>query len=577
MEEGLMAEEKKDGEKNPTGEIPSDSGLGNLPPLSDFDSRGEVGGSDSGLPPLGKFGDLSDHSGLPPISDLQVETPVPSGGNIKPPPPGYETPGMFSSGGVPSKGSGFQDLAADSDFSPETPEIGPGPGLDSNVDTPMFDSAFGGAGGGFDFAGMRTPAPTQAMETPMFGAPAVAAPAPQSGFDAGAFGAGFDFGGGTPAPDFSPDTDFQQPTPANAPEGKKPKAPKKSGGNGLAVILLAAGLIVGLCLGPLVMSKLSFLPVPNPVQDELTKAKDEVAKLNKDLQKYRSIPQASAVTITPEQLKELEEKIRQANVDLQTASGKLDETNKSLNDKNTALAAINDDIKKKTEEFVTAQEMYEDLQNETAIVQARQKGLIAEVERLTSQVGALDEANQRSVSTKEALMHAVDRLVVQIKESIPLAPEKYSHTTRLALAEGLRDQLSSAKWVTPALMDSYTDVYVKELEIAGAQDYFFAKLPVTDQFGTMTQKGCECVMNGNWSVYFRSIDGANVGSYQNISIGGTMQWGVKEDFQPPAKKEIEALVSSKRVPDYEQKIKALAQKQAATQEGTTLQRTFGSL
>ena len=42
----------KDGEETP--DISGDSGLGNLPPLSDFDSQSGLE-SDGGLPPLGSF------------------------------------------------------------------------------------------------------------------------------------------------------------------------------------------------------------------------------------------------------------------------------------------------------------------------------------------------------------------------------------------------------------------------------------------------------------------------------------------------------------------------------------------
>ncbi len=67
-----------------------DSGLGNLPPLSDFESSAGGGGFDSGLPPLSAIDPSSDKDrisigGLPPISDIPVETPIPTGGAIRPP------------------------------------------------------------------------------------------------------------------------------------------------------------------------------------------------------------------------------------------------------------------------------------------------------------------------------------------------------------------------------------------------------------------------------------------------------------------------------------------------------------
>ena len=85
-----MADDKFFGEES-QGEIISDSGLGNLPPLSDFDSQSGIGASDAGLPPLGGFDEVGrggyDDGGLPPISDIDVETPQPSGISTPPPTP----------------------------------------------------------------------------------------------------------------------------------------------------------------------------------------------------------------------------------------------------------------------------------------------------------------------------------------------------------------------------------------------------------------------------------------------------------------------------------------------------------
>ncbi len=233
-----------------------ESDLGNLPPLSDFESSAG-GGFDSGLPPLSSIDSDSDKgeervSGLPPISDIPVETPQPTGGAVKPPPaeygstPVFGTPSSDSGLDTPS-GTGFQDLSADSDFTPETPEVAP-PGPESDIDTPLFDSAFGGTGG-FS-AAADTSAPTQAMETPMFGADQG-----NQGFDADAFGSGAGSGGfdqGTPVPDFGPDT--AAPTAMTPPPAPQPaKAGRGGGGKGVLVgiVALIIGLLaVGIFAGP---------------------------------------------------------------------------------------------------------------------------------------------------------------------------------------------------------------------------------------------------------------------------------------------------------------------------------------
>jgi hypothetical protein len=307
-----------DDDDSPIGDS-GDSGLGNLPPLSDFDSHSGLD-SDGGLPPLGSFeSETSDEDGgsrgLPPIGDIQVETPQPIGGGFAIPPKGFDsnvrdtfssgapaldTPGIDTpthdtpSGRFGDPGTGFQDLAADSDFSPETPEIGPGP--DSNVDTPMFDSAFGaGSRGGFGMSSGDTPAPTQAMETPLFGDSPMGG---DGGFDAGAFGGDFstgsgadqfgrggarggsDFNMGTPAPDFSPDTEAKM----GVDKPKKSKGGKGGGSPIVGVLVGVAALVAGILASPYVAPFLTFLP--NPIMAELTEAKTTIASQESQLKKY---------------------------------------------------------------------------------------------------------------------------------------------------------------------------------------------------------------------------------------------------------------------------------------------------
>jgi len=128
-----------------------DDTAGNLPPLSSLDSSADSGfDSDMSLPPLGSLdfeSSAEDSSGgLPPVEELSVQEPTPTGGAIKPPPPGFEAArrgeGPETEPATPAAESGFQDLSADSHFPEVSSEISPGP--DSDMETPMFDSAFGG-------------------------------------------------------------------------------------------------------------------------------------------------------------------------------------------------------------------------------------------------------------------------------------------------------------------------------------------------------------------------------------------------------------------------------------------------
>jgi len=560
--------------KRPAKDTSSDSGLGNLPPLSDFDSQAGLTPSDSGaLPPLGSFSKRAS-GGLPDISDIDIETPNPTGagkatqissggfGDAFSSGGGFETPSNPSGGGLSTPGrggSGFQDLAADSDFSPETPEIGPGP--ESNVDTPMFDSAFGGGSGGFG-AAVSTPMATQAMETPMFGG-TVAPPGGGGGgpFGKDTFGAGgFDFNAGTPPPDFSPDTDLRQqaqvPT-TGAEAGKKGKfkAPAGGGGGGGMKPAIVAGvgiaaLIVGLLGGPW----LSFLPNPSSGKiAELTKANADLKAENGRIKQAN--PEGGQLKISPQDLKKLQEDILAAKEELNKANADLAKSNTDLGASKANLDQVNKDLADKNAQYVTAQEQLEEIQNQSAIVQARQTGLVAEVERLTNQVGQLEEASTRSSATKASLETAVDRLVVQVKEGLPLTPEKYSYTNRLAAVNALRDKLADSKWVTPELQQEYTNLYVKELQIAQAQEYFFAKLTVTDQYGSKVQKWAECLMNGNWSVDYRTLDGKNIGSYTNVGTTEATVWGYRENLPDNVRKATEDKIIANRVPDWQEKVK----------------------
>ncbi len=577
-----MADDKNNPEDNL--DTPGDSGLGNLPPLSDFDSGGMD--SDGGLPPLGNFdsgGTPSDSAGLPPISDIQVETPQPTGGNVKPKPSGFDsavtdtfssgTPGIDTPAGhTPSEGmspvgSGFQDLAADSDFSPETPEIGPGP--DSNVDTPMFDSAFGGgSGSGF---GSSTGAPTQAMETPMFGQ----AGGDQQGFAPGAFGGGGgtpDFNMGTPAPDFSPDTDMR------APMGRMPAASEPGGGKGgspLALIIAAViALIVGIGAGPYISGMVPFLPNPMKAELETVKSEADLLQAENARQKAEIARIATSapdgIKVSKEEETRLRESVLKLTEDLAVSQAKMEEVSGDLATRESELATLNTD-------FVARSDEYEVLKNETSITTARRNGLKVEVDRLTSQVGGLEEADVRRAATKDALAHAVDRLFIQVKEGLPLTPEKYDRNARVAAVETLREQLSGSKWVTPALQDAYTDLYLKELAIAQSQEYFYSKIPVVDSYGSRVHKWAECLMNGNNSVNYRTFDGKNIGVFSNMGTGEDTAWGFMEDLSPSAKKEIEDKIVANRVDGFEEKVQALAERQISLEDETGMQRAFSSL
>lgn len=633
-------------------EFPSDSGLGNLPPLSDFDS-GEKSDIDSKLPPLSAFDSDSlkkteDSSkepfegSLPPISELDVVIPEPTGGNIKGPfsdldthstpggiPGVLQTPPQTPATPPPSapRRTSFQDLAADSDFSPETPEIGPGPvSLESGLETPVADSAFGGTskGGVFDIKTDQvgigptptiTSAPTQIMESPFFGGPqspspsfgepqspspmfgGAQTPSPDFGPADSGLGIGAPPGGGlgtdifgspgvvgveTPIPEFTaptgpgvtppiaPTTATQAPVEQPPAEGK----PRRKITQVLILpVLIIVGFVIGLIASPFLAT---YLPLPNPHAEEIARLEQQLKNKDNEIRQLRSLPPGT--TISEEDVRRLQSELEDVNNRIKNARQELENLNNQINEKTTNLRAIEADIAAKNEQFVTAQEAYENLLNETEIVKARQTGLLAEIERLTKQVGQLEEAQARNIAIKEAFLHDLDKLIIQIKESIPLTPEKYSLSERLARAEELRQRAEQANWITPELQKEFSNLYLSEIELSKKQEYFYAKIPVKDSLGTPVNKWAECLMKGTWGVYYRTLDGKNIGVFQNTKPGAiTPVWGFQEDLPPHIKTQIEQEIALARPPDFEQIISRLAEKQLSAEPKSTLQRLYSSL
>ncbi|HEQ60144.1 MAG TPA: hypothetical protein ENN74_00890, partial [Firmicutes bacterium] len=451
-----VPEEEKEGAGG--GEFESDSGLGNLPPLSDFESAADT--SDTNLPPLDDAESRGDDeedtgapSGLPPISDIPVETPVPSGKEEKSPPDfespsAFDTPTSASDSGLdtPQPETAFQDLAADSDFTPETPELGPGP--DSDMETPLFDSAFGTPETPHGIP--DTGAPTQAMETPMFGADTEG---DDMGFDEGAFTPGMDtaFGQETPSPDFgteSPETagaaapppQFAAEPPPQAPQA--PQAPPKGGGISMmvAVILALVAGVIGIAAGYFLWPTLQ--PIlgmsTNPLETELQSAQTEIQRL---LPKERRLTEIERQLeeiggiVDPNELvseiKRLTDEKRNLDEQVAQAETQFEDLQTNLTNSQEQLATVERNLSDKLDAYAEADEDYEELLNQIAIVRARDTGLRAEVDRLEELVGTLEEYNSRRVATKEALDHATERLAVLLNEGMTLAPPEFARQQRI--------------------------------------------------------------------------------------------------------------------------------------------------
>ncbi|MCH7959804.1 MAG: hypothetical protein IID08_06725 [Candidatus Hydrogenedentes bacterium] len=559
------------------------SSLGNLPPLSDFDSTGDADAL-SVLPPMdGTSGEQdSPLSGLPPITDIKVDTPAVRGSDLDTPTnrepiesPEFDTPTSDLDTPEPVSGLGFQDFAADSDFSPETPEIGPGP--DSDIDTPMFDSAFGGEVSDFGSGG-GTPAPTQAMETPMFddtGQSPVGGTPPLA-LDDSAFGAqspaiptpAGDEAIGTPIPDFSPDTGVPQgPVAGKAGGGRFGKVASIAIPVGVGVVMMLAGLF----LRPM----MPFFPEPGA--EELAVKDAENRKLQKQIDQITAAASQGGQQISPAELQKLVAEIEENTAELNKLLAEIASLDTKVRSSRENLATIENDIAEKSGEFVVAEEGLEDLINEMEITKARHDGLLSENTRLTSIVGELEDATARQMASKGTLLHNLDLLIVQVEEGTPLTPEKYSYERRVAKAVTLRAKVTGSKWVTPALLNEYTDLYLDELLISASREYFFAKIPVHDGLGTESMRWAECLMNGNWSVYFRTIDGKHVGSYENVSGTQPPQYAFREDLPQSVRTEIEDQIIAARIEGYEEKIAVLDQKQAVFETKSGFQTRYNSL
>lgn len=574
-------------------------GTSSLPPLSDFDSQGAQEGeqTDSDLPPLDTPGSGSEDedafSGLPPIVDIRVDTPAvrpsdldtptpskgskatPSKGRVTPPrsgmattpsPAGFKTPSDADLKSPSDGGFGFQDFAADSDFSPETPEIGPGP--DSDIETPMFDSAFGGDSDEFG-SGISSSAPTQAMRTPMFGK------AEDDAFG----GASPDFGAeaGTPVPDFSPDTGAGLRDSGATPQpvgGVPPRRGSRLVSTLLTVLALIIGVAGGAFVGPHLIGKVPG--IANPFADELAQKDGEISQLQGQVRRLTELSQQGPA-VTPEELERLIQQTTEARADITRLEDEKARITEEIGTLENRLTLVKADIEDKNNEFVEAQEFLEDLRNETAITQARHTGLLAENERLTELVGELEVANARRQATKDTLEHNAELLTIQVQGGSPLTPERYEYARRVARAEELRNKIAAAKWVDPQLLDEYTSLYLSELAIASSREYFYARIPVRDTLGNTNYKWAECLMNGNWSVYFRTLDGSIVGSYENVAGSGPPRYEFRQDVQSELRSDIVAAIESARPEDWKQKFDVLLEKEKIYEAKTPLQKTLDSL
>jgi predicted nucleic acid-binding Zn-ribbon protein len=340
-------------------------------------------------------------------------------------------------------------------------------------------------------------------------------------------------------------------------------------------VLIAAliALIVGVAIAPFISPHLGFLP--NPLAGQVQQLEQEVTMLRRQIDEQVAI--GVDTPITPEERDALQSEIANLSNERNQLASQVETLSQEVAERQEDLAFVEQDLADRSEEYALLEESFEDLQNQTAIVQARQRGLSSEVDRLTNLVGDLEDANARRAATKDALEHNLDRLLVQIRDSLPLTPSRYAHDQRVADVEMLQERVANANWVTPDLIQDYTSIYLRELEIADQEVYFFARMPVTDRLGYRTQKWAEALMLGNRAVYFRTLDGRNIGIYSNTGTVESPNWAVRENVSRDLQQGIEARIFEARVPGFEDQLQQLAQREVGQEEGTAWQRAFGSL
>lgn len=245
--------------------------------------------------------------------------------------------------------------------------------------------------------------------------------------------------------------------------------------------------------------------------------------------------------------------------------------------KNNELELVSGSLEQKTQEYQQAEKEYNDLTQKNEIERARSEGLATEVARLQGQVGTLEQAVTRANNLKDGLTGDVNRLEVAVSEGIALTPDKYSHEKRLAEVQQLKADLAKSPVVTPELMNRYTSLYQKELAIGNAREYFFARIPVRDRYGVVSQQWAEAVMNGNWSVYFRTLDGRQIGIYEKVVGSDPPHYEFRQFLPSSTEKQVEQEIIAARTPGYEEKINTLAQREVTMQGKTGVQRVFDSL
>ena len=253
----------------------------------------------------------------------------------------------------------------------------------------------------------------------------------------------------------------------------------------------------------------------------------------------------------------------------------LETTLADMTDKQEEYAALQLSLTQINDRVAEAQGDLSRMQSEYTVVLARRDGLTEEVGKLESLVGRLEDANQRRQAVRDSVERQLSLLAIQIKESNPVVPMEYRREERLKKVGNLREKLAQSDWVYPELMGEFNDLYREQLELATTQRWFLVQLGVDTPDGK-ERKWAECVNQGLWTVYFRTLDGKNVGQCVNTSLAGVPDYQLVTEIGKALKQQIIDTVVSARPVDFEERVTAVAG-QAVLAKKRTISNLFGLL
>jgi len=344
--------------------------------------------------------------------------------------------------------------------------------------------------------------------------------------------------------------------------GQIPEIPVEIGETGpsklrkiiVTVLTILIGIVVGGAALYFVGPRIGIINIPGKDQPSRTpvltssQASQRIADLETRLEAYTVLGSAQDVKGKFDEL-----------MKRQQAQGTMDQVAEKIRDAQTKEAeydALTKDLESLNEKMATTQGSLDDKNRQVAEAESRIAGLRTEVARFEEQVGKLEDADGKRQAAKTELIRDLDRLIIQIRKSIPLAPPECKREDRLARAEKLREELQNSNWVKPELLGEYTQLYLEELTVATQEKYFLAGIPLVENKKPV-MKWAECVSIGNRQTYFETLDRKFTGVCRNANPQGSVpRYEFIVDLPREELTRIRDLIAQYRPANYEELIKA---------------------